>query len=77
VTGRTVRVLTTDESTAMGAAMLASVGAGFVADLDEAVERCVTLDERTYEPDPTAIRAYDDAYGRYRRLFDAVEPTFG
>jgi xylulokinase len=77
VTGRTVRVLTTDESTAMGAAMLASVGAGFVADLDEAVERCVTLDERTYEPDPTATRAYDDAYGRYRRLFDAVEPTFG
>jgi xylulokinase len=77
VTGRTVRVLTTDESTAMGAAMLASVGAGFVADLDEAVERCVTLNERTYEPDPTAARAYDDAYGRYRRLFDAVEPTFG
>ncbi len=77
VTGRTMRVLATDESTAMGAAMLASIGAGFVADLDQAVERCVALDERTYEPDPVTSRAYDDAYGRYRRLFDAVEPTFG
>jgi xylulokinase len=77
VTGRTVRVLGTDQAAAMGAAMLAAVGAGFVTDLDDAVERCVILDERTYEPDPVAAQAYDDAYGRYRRLFDAVEPTFG
>lgn len=77
VTGRTVRVLQTDESTAMGAAMLAAVGAGFVHDLDEAVERYVVVDDQHYEPDPTVRAAYDDAYGRYRRLFDAVEPTFG
>jgi xylulokinase len=76
VTGRTVRVLATDEATAMGAAMLASVGAGFVRDLDEAVERDVRLEDRRYEPDPTAAAAYDDGYARYRRLFDAVEPTF-
>ncbi len=76
VTGQVVRVLQHDESTAMGAAMLASVGAGSLADLDQAVERCVALDERTYEPDPVAGPAYEDAYGRYRRLFDAVEPTF-
>ena len=77
VTGRTVRVLQTDESTALGAAMLAAVGAGFVHDLDEAVERYVVVDDQHYEPDPTVRAAYDDAYGRYRRLFDAVEPTFG
>jgi xylulokinase len=77
VTGRTVRVQTTEESTALGAAMLAAVGAGTVRDLDEAVERCVALADRAYEPDPTTAAAYDDAYGRYRRLFDALEPTFG
>jgi xylulokinase len=76
VTGRTVRVLTTDESTAMGAAMLAGVGAGTFTDLDEAVERLTTLDPVAYEPDPNTAPAYADAYGRYRDLFDAVEPGF-
>jgi xylulokinase len=76
VTGRNVRVLAADEATAMGAAMVASVGAGMVRDIDEAVERCVRLDERTYHPDPSSAPAYADAYARYRRLFDAVEPTF-
>ena len=76
VTGRTVRTLATDEATAMGAAMLAAVDAGIVRDLDEAVERCVQMDARAYDPDQTTARAYADAYGRYRRLFDAVEPTF-
>ena len=76
VTGRTVRTLATDEATAMGAAMLAAVDAGIVGDLDEAVVRCVQLDARAYDPDQATARAYADAYGRYRRLFDAVEPTF-
>ena len=76
VTGRTVRVLTTDESTALGAAMLAGVGAGTFADLDEAVDRLATLGPVAYEPDPTTKTAYADAYGRYRELFDAVEPGF-
>ncbi|CAN5648877.1 xylulokinase [soil metagenome] len=77
VTSRTVRVLAHDEATAMGAAMLAAVGAGFFHDLDEAVAICVRLDPRAYTPDPATSPAYADAYGRYRRLFDAVEPTFG
>jgi xylulokinase len=76
VTGRTVRVLTTDESTALGASMLAGVGAGIFAGLDEAVDRMTTLAPDAFEPDPGATQAYDDAYGRYRALFDAVEPGF-
>jgi xylulokinase len=77
VTGRAVRVLTTDEATALGAAMLAGVGAGTFRDLDEAVDRLTVLEPTTYEPDPDRRAAYDDAYGRYRALFDAVEPGFG
>ncbi len=76
VTGRTVRVLTTDESTAQGAAMLAGVGAGTFRDLDDAVERLTTLAPTAYVPDRSTTGAYDDAYGRYRDLFDAVEPGF-
>ncbi len=77
VTGRRVRVLATDEATAQGAAMLAGVGAGIFRDLDEAVERLALLEETAFEPDPGTRTAYDEAYGRYRRLFDAVEPGFG
>jgi xylulokinase len=75
-TGRTVRVMASDESTALGAAMLAGVGAGTFANLDDAVERLAVLEPTTYEPDPGTRQAYDDAYGRYRALFDAVEPGF-
>lgn len=77
VTGRTIRVLTTDESTALGAAVLAGVAAGTFGDLDEAVDRLAVLDPTAYEPDPTTRDAYAEAYGRYRALFDAVEPGFG
>ncbi len=76
VTGRPVRVLATDEATALGAAMLAGVGAGTFLDLDDAVDRMTVLEPRVYEPDRSTRVAYDDAYGRYRRLFDAVEPGF-
>ncbi len=76
VTGRTVRVLATDQATAMGAAMLAAVGAGFVARPGRggrALRRPRRAGVRT---GPSRPAAYDDAYGRYRRLFDAMEPTF-
>ena len=76
VTGRRVRVMASDEATALGAAMLAGVGAGTFADLDEAVAGLTTLDPIVYEPDPTTSPAYADAYGRYRGLFDAIEPEF-
>ena len=76
VTGHRVRVLADDEATALGAAMLAGVGAGTFADLDEAVTALTTLDLVAYDPDPATSAAYADAYGRYRGLFDAVEPEF-
>jgi xylulokinase len=76
VTGHRVRVLADDEATALGAAMLAGVGAGTFADLDEAVTALTTLDPVAYDPDPATSAGYADAYGRYRGLFDAVEPEF-
>jgi xylulokinase len=76
VTGRPVRVLATGEATALGASMLAGVGAGTFRDLDDAVACLTVLEPRAYEPDPKTRPAYDEAYGRYRRLFDAVEPAF-
>jgi xylulokinase len=77
VTGRTVRVMAHAESTAIGAGMLAGVGQGTFGDLDQAVEALAVVGPTSYEPDRSNRAAYDDAYGRYRALFDAIEPTFG
>jgi hypothetical protein len=29
-----------------------------------------------HTPEPANLPAYEDAYGRYRRLFDSLEPMF-
>ena len=75
VTGRTVRVLTTtsrrrwrrDAGRRRGGRLRRPGRRGRAAD-----------DARpaAYEPDRSATAGYDDAYGRYRALFDAVEPGF-
>jgi xylulokinase len=76
VTGRPVRTLASDEATAVGAALLAMVGGGLAPDLDAAIACAVHVRPERHEPDPAARAAYEDAYGRYRALFDAVEPTW-
>ena len=57
-------------------AMLAGVGGGIFRDLDEAVDRMTVLEPTAYRPDRATTAAYADAYGRYRALFDAMEPSF-
>ena len=73
-TGRVVRVLQAPEATAMGAAYLAATAIGIFTDLDEAVDGLTVLDPVAYEPDAACRGAYDDAYGRYRAVFDALSP---
>ncbi len=72
VLGRPVRRVLTQEATAVGAAMVAGVGAGVFADFS-AASVAVQLDPDSIEPDPAAQRQYADAYGRYLAAFDAVE----
>lgn len=72
VTGLPVRCVATEEATAVGAAMLAAVGAGRYVDAVEATA-LVGLSDRTFEPEPGLRAGYDEAYDRYRALFDAVE----
>jgi autoinducer 2 (AI-2) kinase len=55
-----VHVPVVKESTALGAAICAGLGAGIYSSLDD-VDRLVRF-ERTVEPDPVAVAAYDDLY---------------
>ena len=73
VTGFPVRPGEGDAATSAGAAMLAGVAAGNFADLEAAAEATVRLADEPVLPDPATADLYADAYGRYRRLFDATE----
>ena len=73
VTGRPVHRVLVKEATATGAALLAGVAKGTFDDLSDAVTRTILLADQPYHPDPTRMALYDDAYGRYRALFDGVE----
>ncbi len=64
------------ESTALGAAIYAGLGAGLYDDLGEVVDRLVRF-ERTFEPDAAARAAYDEHFadwsGLYPRILDLSE----
>ena len=76
VTGKPVRRVVHPEATALGATMIAAVAAGTFGSLDAAADALVRLEDVVHEPDPAVAGAYDDAYGTYRALYDAVEPLF-
>ncbi len=63
-----VQVPAVKESTALGAAMFAGLGAGLYPDLDT-VARSMTRFERTIEPDPANRGAYDDGFGRWSAVY--------
>lgn len=66
------------EAGALGAAILAGIGAGVYASAQEAIATLVKID-RVFEPDPDRARRYDERFAKYhllypfcRSLYDAV-----
>jgi autoinducer 2 (AI-2) kinase len=71
VVGLPVRVPVVKESTALGAALYAGIGAGLYRDIGEAVGTVVRM-ERTVEPVPEARRVYDERYATWRALYPRI-----
>jgi autoinducer 2 (AI-2) kinase len=71
VVGLPVRVPVVKESTALGAALYAGVGAGLYRDIGEAVGSVVRMD-RTVEPVPENRRVYDERYAAWRTLYQRI-----
>ncbi len=65
----------TTEGAALGAALLAGVGAGTWEDVPAACEAVVKVITST-PPDPNQVEAYRKAYPRYRQLYPALKPSF-
>jgi xylulokinase len=66
--GAPVVTLAAEEGPAYGAALLAGVGVGAFADVDDAVSRCVTITGVT-EPSSAAQERHEAFYGIYRDLY--------
>ena len=58
-----------------GACLLAGTGIGVFPDVKAAVAKCLFID-RTVEPDPAAAVKYDHLFTCYRRIHDALAPTY-
>lgn len=66
--GVPVRIPVVKEATALGAALYAGVGAGLYDDAAE-VARRIGRDERTVQPRPDAVAAYDRLYDQWSELY--------
>lgn len=73
--GVPIITLAGEDAAVRGDAMLAGVAVGAYSDL-VAAERALVTTRARYEPNPATRAAYDEAYERYVRLFDALRPEF-
>jgi xylulokinase len=70
--GYPVEVLTAEEGGAFGCALMAGVGAGHWANLDEACSQAIEVAQRI-EPDPADLAAYKAGYAAWRKLYPALK----
>jgi len=75
LTGIPVGRLSTSETTVLGAALLAAVGAGLCPGLQEAANRTIRVVELN-EPIATNRPIYEEAYGRFLRVYDSLRSSF-
>ncbi|MCB1495859.1 MAG: hypothetical protein KDJ86_08755 [Bauldia sp.] len=71
--GKTIRRVHVLDAGALGAAVIAGLGAGAMPSLEAAVDRLVTF-ERDFEPDGAMRGYYDDKFGRYQELYADLKP---
>lgn len=75
VTGKTIRVPTSDTATTLGAAILAGIGVGLYGSFAEAVEETLVI-TRIHRPDMQAHEQYQSCMEQYLSLSEALAPVF-
>jgi len=71
VYGHAVEILTAEEGGAFGCALMAGVGAGHWANLDQACGQAIEVAQRI-DPDPADVAAYKSGYAKWRKLYPAL-----
>ena len=75
IVGRPVLTTTNEEAATLGAAILAGKAVGLYSSVEEAADRMIQIKER-FEPNAANRTVYEDAFGTYIRLYDALYPLF-
>ncbi len=75
VYGQEVVTINAEEGPAFGVALLAAVGTGAYANIQEACKNTIKVVNRVPH-DPRAKQYYDEAYPIYRRLYDSLKTDF-
>jgi xylulokinase len=63
------------EAGALGAAILAGIGAGVYASAKDAINSLVKVD-RVFEPDPDRVRMYDERFAKYQLLYPFCQSLY-
>jgi xylulokinase len=64
--------LTTEQGPGLGAAILAAYGVGWFKDIQAAIDVFVSYKD-PYQPIPENVRAYQKAYAKYHKIYDATK----
>lgn len=68
-------IIESEEGPGYGGAILAAVGCGEYASVEEACEKLVKVVD-TIEPDPVLVEKYEEKYQQFRKLYPTVKNLF-
>lgn len=75
ITGKVIKVPTSDTATTLGAAILAGVGVGLYKDFEEAVNETIVI-TRVHEPDMENHKIYKKSMDLYLDLYENLKNVF-
>lgn len=73
VLGRPIRIATSEQTCALGAAMFAATAAGHYPKVEDAMQQMSSGFDATYEPNPENVEKYNQLYAEYLQLGTTVE----
>jgi len=76
VMNRTIEVVSSDQSCALGAAIFASVAAGVYAQVPEAAEKMASRVEKSFYTNHQRSLVFENHYQRYRQWCQLLEPQY-
>ena len=75
VTGLAVDTIESEEGPALGGAMLAAVGCGAFASVEDAAKAIVKV-TGTVEPEPELVAKYQERYEVFKKLYPTLKPVY-
>lgn len=70
ITGRIIKIASSEQTCALGSAMFGALAAGHFNSIEEAAEKMAHLQNDTYSPNPKNMEVYQKLYHEYLKLHD-------